>query len=252
MLATTNVPSSIDLDECYIKIDDKVWWNGKNRNVYSIKAQRQQAEGFMCYKFEDEDDLYMYVKLPIKPEGENSYTGILYDGRYSKLTLEELQDSFSDPDNPDYSDYEMDYVVKMYPDYSIEGSEGILLIPSLEDSYITGYTPKISNYTLRKFYNKINYTCGLASTSSGTFYAYAKNPYKVGDYVYFVGDGSTQATSESDLTQSTTVYITECDDDSFVTEGMVFNGQSLTIGFGPYSKGNLTTPVKTFYMLYRR
>lgn len=251
-LSTTNVPASIDLDESYIKIDDKVWWNGKNRNVYSIKAQRQQAEGFMCYKMEDEEDLYMYVKLPIKPEGENSYTGILYDGRYSKLTLEELQDSFYDPDNPDYSDYEMDYVVKMYPDYSIEGSDGTLLIPSLEDSYVTGYTPKIGNYTLRKFYNRIDYTCGVANTSDGHFYAYAKNPYKVGDYVYMVGDGSTEATSEADLTQSTSVYITECDDDSFVTYGMIFNDTPHTIGFGAYKKGNLTTPVKGFYLLYRR
>lgn len=148
-LSTTNVPASIDLEECYIKINDKVWWNGKNRNVYSIK---------------------------------------------------------------------------------------------------TGY----SNYTFKKFYDKVLYTCGVANTSDGHFYAYAKTPFKVGDYVYFVGDGSTQATSESDLTQSTSVYITECDDDSFVTEGMVFNGNSLTIGFGAYKKGNLTTPVKSSYLLYRR
>lgn len=251
-LSLTNVPASIDLDESYIKIDDKVWWNGENRNVYSIKAQRQQAEGFMCYKWEDEDDYYLYVKLPIKPEGTNSYTGILYDDRYNKLTLEELQESYTDPDNPDWSEYEGDYVVKVYPDYSIEGTDGSLLIPSLEDSYITGYTPIIGNYTLRKFYNRIDYTCGVANTSDGHFYAYAKTPFKVGDYVYMVGDGSTEATSEDDLTQSTSVYITECDDDSFVTYGMIFNGEALTIGFGTYKNGNLTTPVKTFYLLYRR
>lgn len=251
-LSSTNVPTSIDLDESYIKIDDKVWWNGKNRNIYSIKAQIQQAEGFMCYKQEGYDDEYLYVKLPIKPEGRNSYTGILHGDRYEKLTLEELQESFSDPDEPNYSEYEYDYVTKLYPDYKIQGTDDWVYIPSLEDSYITGYTPKIGNYTLRKFYNRIDYTCGVASTSSGSFFAYAKTPFKVGDYVYFVGDGSTEATSESDLTQSTSVYITECDDDSFVTYGMIFNGEALTIGFSAYKNGNLTTPVKTFYLLYRR
>lgn len=125
-------------------------------------------------------------------------------------------------------------------------------VESNQDDYDTSVKVGEYYYRLRTDIPEVTYVCGRASTSSGDFYGYAKVPFKVGDYIYTSSDGNARVTTVKALVKSTTIKITECDEDSFVTQGMIIDGSSHTIGYNAYPDGNLTDTMGHSYLLRRK
>ena len=262
---------SIDLNECYIKINGELWWTGmveggiKHVRSYALKRRETkyykevvtEGETWTCfiYDFGDKFDnsvWYFYLKNPYNV-GDNLYC------------------KEADPANIPNSQEELfkteDVVTNLNPDGSIEGeltimgNTGIVTYTPYPSGDLTTTTTELvestkddydvvkivdSFYSLKrkgeiKYYKEVviegeSYACFYYSVWG---YIYFKKPYSVGDICYNT-ESLDLAKSVSELTTGI-LKISAINSNGNIECPFDALGGSNTLTFTPYPSGDLTT-----------
>lgn len=259
-LSLTNVPTSIDLNESYIKIDDKVWWSGKEFNLYTFKHRKQkyyknvEVEGDTYACFVSEGGYYKYLKVPYQIDDkvyqEGSTTGSqtpstsTSDLKIPTLSAQKLLEIYDDgtvgigsgllgtsptviTPQPQYNLVEIitEQVESTKDDYDV--------VENLGESYHVLKTKKSTTGVIYKSY-----------TDYDGLYWYAKMPVFAGDDIY-EGTGDI-VTDASELYESISIK-------SINTDGTIIleDGLELTPANDGDILGTIEEGVKT-YSIQRR
>ena len=249
---------SIDLNECYIKINGELWWTGmveggiKPVQSYVLKRKETKyykeivTEKIDWYCFGGNVGLYVYFDHEIPVVGEKPYChseGALIMVTDSSQITQQLPGSVANVTDEGIDCYFGNSTLFLEP-YT-EGNLTTVtteLVTSTKDDYDVVKTED-SYYSLRtkndiKYYKEVVtegdvYKCFVTTTNET--YHYAKVPYVVGDCTYLTSNGSL-ATNGSELNLSTNSIVSINSDGS-----ITLNSDKWGLKTTPYTEGDLTT-----------
>lgn len=225
---------TIDLKDCYIKIDGEIWWTGTVEGTQCVRAYGLDIKKYKYYKeVVTEGDAY---KCFVKTNGEYCYTKVPYavgDYIYSASNGALATDSSelsvsSDSIDSKNSDGSITinggkWATKATPYSSGDLITGkIELIPSTEEDYDIRKNDGIF-YSLQT-QGKVKYACYKMTDGSYTYYSYIAYPFNSNVKHYKHKDGSQiQALYENELSLQSLTNFKSVTEEELVIAGNTYN-----------------------------
>ena len=224
---------TIDLKDCYIKIDDEIWWTGTLEGTQGVRAYGLDIKKYKYYKeVVTEGDAY---KCFAKTSGEYCYAKVPYvvgDYIYSapngalatdSSELSVSSDSIKSKNSDGSITIDRKWATRAnhYPSGDLITGK-IELIPSTEEDYDIRKNDGIF-YSLQT-QGKVKYACYKMTDGSYTYYSYIAYPFNSNVKHYKHKDGSQiQAFYENELSLQSLTNFKSVTEEELVIASNTYN-----------------------------
>lgn len=245
---------SIDLNECYIKINGELWWTGmveggikpvrsyvfKRRETKYYKEVVTEGETYKC--FATTEEFCYYVKIPYAVGDYIYWTaeGTLAVDSSEIIKSDTVQIKAINDDDSITFGAGINFTMPHYPSGDLTTTTNELVETTKDDYDVVKIVD--SFYSLRRK-GEINYSCYKINDGDYTYYYYSAYPITSEVKLYKHKDGPlVQVLYESDLTSMLLTNFKSLTEEELVIAGRTFNR---------YRAGDLRA-IDNSYSLYRR